>query len=169
MKANTAYLQKLVEGLQGHSINTMDYKLTRKEIYVQSANLSAAIQRMLSEPKNKQKHIKDIEQFTLLNHILFSNIATLISSIIYQAGKQYSPETVQLATKALTRLQEIVQKLDEGYAISLSGVDYQITSEPVVDLHFNDQLEYIHQTIKKIKQQTNSKKKKTNLFYRYSF
>jgi uncharacterized membrane protein YccC len=53
--ANTHYLVKIADSMTGASVNTTDYKLARKEVYVTSANLSAAFERMTSEPKRKQK------------------------------------------------------------------------------------------------------------------
>ncbi len=53
------------------------YKLARKEVFVNTSNLSSLFQRMFSEPKSKQLHMKELHQFTVLNHLLSSYIATL--------------------------------------------------------------------------------------------
>ncbi|HWJ02642.1 MAG TPA: FUSC family membrane protein, partial [Verrucomicrobiae bacterium] len=115
LKANADYLQKLLEGLQRHPISLTDYKVARKEVYIHSANLSAAIQRMLSEPRNKQAHSKEVEYFSILNHLLFSNVATLVSTVIHQTGQVYSAEAVEEAKKALGLLSEAIRKLDSRY------------------------------------------------------
>jgi len=54
-----------------------NYKVARKQVYVATANLSSLFQRMFSEPKSKQLLIKELHQFTALNHLLSSYIATL--------------------------------------------------------------------------------------------
>jgi uncharacterized membrane protein (TIGR01666 family) len=61
----------------GSSISVDQYKLCRKNAFVSLANLSDAFNRMLSEPKNKQKNIREVHQFVVANHMLTSSIATL--------------------------------------------------------------------------------------------
>jgi uncharacterized membrane protein (TIGR01666 family) len=77
LQANKNYFEK-VTALYLHNGNLItDYKLARKEVYVATANLSTLFQRMFSEPKSKQLIIKELYQFTALNHLLSSNIASL--------------------------------------------------------------------------------------------
>ena len=52
-------------------------KEARKEVYVTTANLASLFQRMFSEPKSKQIMMKELHQFTALNHLLSSYVATL--------------------------------------------------------------------------------------------
>lgn len=145
LKANADYLQKLLEGLLQHRISLTDYKLARKEVYIHSANLSAAIQRMLSEPRDKQKHNKELEHFSILNHLLFSNVATLVSTVLHQPGQVYSEEAVEEARKALALLTESIQKLDSQYQAPQVEAAYLPTaSELVPDTHFIGQLRHIH-------------------------
>jgi uncharacterized membrane protein (TIGR01666 family) len=61
----------------GGIISINQYKLSRKNAFVSLANLSDALNRMLSEPKNKQKNIREVHQFVVANHVLTSSIATL--------------------------------------------------------------------------------------------
>lgn len=51
--------------------------LARKDALVALANLSSAFNRMIAEPKRKQKGIEDIHHFVVLSHMLTSHIATL--------------------------------------------------------------------------------------------
>ncbi|MBC8084708.1 MAG: FUSC family protein [Hymenobacter sp.] len=51
LRANLRYLQTLAETLAGSLVAEHDYKLARKEVYVSSANLAAAFQGMMSEPR----------------------------------------------------------------------------------------------------------------------
>lgn len=77
LKANLNYLQNISLIASENSISGIDYKLARKDVFVSSANLSAAFQRMLSEPRKKQKNSDKVYEFVVLNHILSSNIAGL--------------------------------------------------------------------------------------------
>lgn len=92
LKANSNYLFRVAEMFQGKVVPPYDYKLARKEVYVSSANLSAAFQRMLSEPKKTRTDSAHIQQFVVLNHILFSNIATLGSTLRVQPARLYPAE-----------------------------------------------------------------------------
>src|SRR3569833_2894976 len=94
LKANVSYMKKIVEALSGHYISMLEYKLARKDVYLNSANLSAAFQRMLSEPKSKQGSKTQIHQFVVLNHILFSNIATIATTLLSKETKVYSYELI---------------------------------------------------------------------------
>jgi uncharacterized membrane protein YccC len=73
-----------------------NYKVARKEVYVASANLASLFQRMFSEPKSKQIMIKELHQFTALNHHLSSYVATLSlyskdHSFVYSDFEQLKP------------------------------------------------------------------------------
>jgi uncharacterized membrane protein YccC len=68
---NMLYFNKEVQN------SLTSYKLARKEVYVSTANLASLFQRMFEEPKSKQLYIQELHQFTVLNHLLSSYIATL--------------------------------------------------------------------------------------------
>lgn len=121
IKANAAYLQKIIEALSGRKPTMLEYKLARKDVYLNSANLSAAFQRMLSEPKNKQKKEKDIHQFVVLNHILFSNIASVATTLLSKEERSYPAEMVHIAKKARNNLSESVKKTGSGDLIEKDG------------------------------------------------
>ncbi|XHR96802.1 hypothetical protein ACFJIV_09145 [Mucilaginibacter sp. UC70_90] len=92
-------------------ISITTYKLARKEVYVKSANLSAAFERMTSEPKSKQRKIKDVHKFVVLNHILSSYIATIASAQSKKEIPVAHPEAMKLIKKSITVLNETGQKL----------------------------------------------------------
>ena len=82
LKANLAYYEQVTLLYFEKSDNLTNYKVARKEVYVTSANLASMFQRMFSEPKSKQFLMTEIHQFTALNHLLSSYIATL--SLFYK-------------------------------------------------------------------------------------
>lgn len=77
IKANMKYYEQVTLLYYEQNLNLTNYKVARKEVYVNSSNLASLFQRMFSEPKSKQLHIKELHQFTVLNHLLSSYIATL--------------------------------------------------------------------------------------------
>jgi uncharacterized membrane protein (TIGR01666 family) len=110
--ANYNYLQKVAIFLSGASIDITAYKLARKNVYVSSANLGSAFQRMLSEPKSKQQNSKELHKFVVLNHMLSSYTATLITNL-----QQINPLTVndlhiKLIRRSLYTLSEVIKKYE---------------------------------------------------------
>jgi uncharacterized membrane protein YccC len=79
IKANAKYFQFVTKPFLGENLTNHDYKLHRKEAFVQLANLSDAFQRMLNEPKRYQKNIQFIHQIVVADHMLSAHIATLSS------------------------------------------------------------------------------------------
>nr|WP_240731653.1 hypothetical protein [Hymenobacter radiodurans] len=104
-------MQQLAESIAGHPPDFIHYRLARKDVYVSSANLAAAFQRMLSEPKSKQQRSEDVHQFVVLNHILSSNIATLSAALRAQPSRALSAEGQRALRRALSALTTSLQKL----------------------------------------------------------
>jgi uncharacterized membrane protein (TIGR01666 family) len=77
LKANVNYFEQVTSLYFQEEQNLTNYKVARKEVYVTSANLASLFQRMFSEPKSKQILMKEMHQFTALNHLLSSYAATL--------------------------------------------------------------------------------------------
>jgi uncharacterized membrane protein YccC len=114
IKANLMYLVKVAETIAGIPVNTIEYKLARKEVYVKSANLSAAFERMTSEPKRKQKKVKEIHKFVVLNHILSSYIATVASTLLSKPPATDEAENLKLVKRSLAVLNDSSEKLGGG-------------------------------------------------------
>lgn len=109
--ANVNYLVKIAESITGKTVTVTDYKLARKDIYVKSANLSAAFERMTSEPKSKQKKIREIHKFVVLTHILSSYLANLASSVSEKNLHKTQPDNVRLIRKSINVLNDTNRKL----------------------------------------------------------
>jgi len=77
LHANLAYFDQVTNLYFSKEQDLNNYKVARKEVYVTSANLASLFQRMFSEPKSKQRLMKEMHQFTALNHLLSSYVATL--------------------------------------------------------------------------------------------
>jgi len=108
--ANINYLITIGETLSGKIMDTTVYKLARKDVYVKSANLSAAFERMTSEPKSKQRSVKDVHKFVVLNHILSSYISTIAAGLLKNAQRPH-PEALRLIKKNIAVLNESNKKL----------------------------------------------------------
>ena len=118
INANVTYLVKIAECIWGQDISITDYKLARKEVFVKSANLSAAFERMTSEPKSKQRKIRKVHKFVVLNHILSSYIATIASGLSVKNLSQRSDENLKLLKRSIAVLNDLNKKLN-GETIEL--------------------------------------------------
>ncbi len=155
VKANALYLQRLIQALSGQKLSLLEYKLARKEVYLASANLSAAFQRMLSEPKSKQSEKSDVQQFVVLNHILFSNIATIATSLLAKEPKVYSNDLLSTAKKAYHKLNESRKQL--GDKEDLPGLPDAVNVDgvaPTADDLMKEQLSFIYGVSKDVEKLT---------------
>jgi uncharacterized membrane protein (TIGR01666 family) len=109
--ANVNYLVKIAESITGKNVDITAYKLARKDVFVKSANLSATFERMTSEPKSKQRNIKDVHKFVVLNHILSSYIATIASEVTIKGIHKAQPDTLKLIKRSFALLNETTSKL----------------------------------------------------------
>lgn len=109
--ANINYLVKVAESITGKGVDITAYKLARKDVFIKSANLSAAFERMTSEPKSKQRNITDIHKFVVLNHILSSYIATIASEVAIKGIHKAQPDSLKLIKKSFALLNESSVKL----------------------------------------------------------
>jgi len=109
--ANINYLVKIAESISGKTVDTTEYKLARKDVFVKSGNLSAAFERMTSEPKSKQKLVKEVHKLVVLNHILSSYIATVASELIGKTVRASQPDIIKSIKKSLAILNDTSKKL----------------------------------------------------------
>ncbi|HZH63707.1 MAG TPA: FUSC family membrane protein [Flavisolibacter sp.] len=145
-EANASYLRKIIEALSGKVVSTLEYKLARRDVYLHSANLSALFQRMLSEPKNKQESETQVQEFVVLNHILFSNIASVATTLLSREPKLYPDELVVLAKKAERKLTEDPKEF-ESYSVQIPAT----TGDEVL---MKEQLQFIYNVSKDINKLT---------------
>lgn len=148
LKANIHYLEKLKELFAGKPISSLDYKLVRKELFVSTANLAAALHRMLSEPKNKQRHSNEIYEFVVLNNLLSSNIASLTSEMMQKPAVALH-EDVKKVEFCISDLKQSLGQLEK------SNSDKKLSDETATPAPFSNssqmqwpvQLEFIRKLI----------------------
>jgi len=145
LKANIHYLLKLKIILSGNKIASLDYKLVRKELLVSTANLAAALHRMLSEPKSKQSHLKEIYEFVVLNNVLSSNIASLTATT-YRDEKYYPKEFLAPVNKSIAILEKNLHQLDNNYSPEMQQANLisSVNDIKTSDIHLKEQLEFIY-------------------------
>jgi uncharacterized membrane protein YccC len=141
IKANIAYYRRISSAFTGKSGYAPSYKLSRKEVYVSLANLSDAFQRMLSEPRSKQKNSALIYQLVVSNHLLTSHVATLSSYIAGFAKIHASEDFEEIIHKTIYHLQQADSRLDEIN----EGKENTITKSEDGKLGVREKLQYLMQ------------------------
>ena len=145
LKANINYLQKLLGFLSGKPIPEIDYKLARKEVFISTANLSAAFNRMLSEPKNKQRNGTLTYEFVVLNHVLSSNIASLSADMLLTQQHAYPKEVTHQIKQSIKTLEAGLQQLDHTYSAAGKEPFLQLSKiEVTADKSLDEQLDFIY-------------------------
>ncbi|TGD81301.1 FUSC family membrane protein [Hymenobacter wooponensis] len=159
LQANLRYLQTLSETLNGLPVAVVDYKLARKEVYVSSANLAAAFQRMMSEPRGKQHRPNEVHEFVVLNHILSSNVASITSAML--TGSRRPPQVpsllkpVRQAQQSLYRSLRALNPQEPELPTPPDGTG--LPTETAVDPQLVEQLDFIQKVstdIRKVTEET---------------
>ena len=136
--ANYLYLSNVAHFLTGKQLDITTYKLSRKAVYVSSANIGTTLQRMLSEPKSKQKSLRELQKFVVLNHILASYTATLISTLQQTGAGQIYPDQIKLIRRSLYDLKEAIQLTDQPAFSSFTPAEVNIPEREVPDKEAQD-------------------------------
>ncbi len=150
IQANVNYLVKIAESITGKQVDITAYKLARKDVFVKSANLSAAFERMTSEPKSKQRNITDVHKFVVLNHILSSYIATIASEVTIKGIHKAQPDSLKLIKKSFALLNESSTKLGGKRIEFISEkadaaiIDTDLATLSPADILLKDQLGFIN-------------------------
>ncbi|HSD14494.1 MAG TPA: FUSC family membrane protein [Flavobacterium sp.] len=81
IEANRNYLSEITLFYNRKGEVSTEYKLSRKEAFIEIGNLMASFQRMKQEPKSKQKNMTKVYKTVALNHTLLSSAASLGSYV----------------------------------------------------------------------------------------
>lgn len=77
IEANRNYLTEISLYYNEKGTVTTPYRLARKNAFVELGNLMSSYQRMIQEPKSKQKQQNQVYKLAVLNHTLLSSLASL--------------------------------------------------------------------------------------------
>lgn len=75
--ANQDYLTEIAALYNKKGSVPTSYRLARKNAFIEIGNLMSSYQRMLQEPKSKQKQQQQVYKLAVLNHTLLSSLASL--------------------------------------------------------------------------------------------
>lgn len=117
LHTNRQYFIHIMKLYTGQEFVLTDYKLARKDVHVSTANLMAAFQRMLSEPKNKQKNASEVYHFVVLSHSLSSHIAQLAHYALQHGIKYQRPEYKAITDYITTIIDQVEHYMSTGHHI----------------------------------------------------
>ncbi|MFD1771071.1 FUSC family protein [Sphingobacterium suaedae] len=109
--ANYNYVAQAIQILSGKQLTITAYKLARKEVYITSANMGSTFQRMLTEPKWRQKYTKEVNRFVILSHIQSSFSANLLTQVNQADKDVFDKEHVKLLKRMLSELEKAIALL----------------------------------------------------------
>ena len=113
LRKNMEYFKTVAYVFVGNPVELDELRIKRKEAFVALANLSDNFQRMLSEPKTKQPHLKQYHQFVTTSHMLTSHIAALSYNAqryqIQYANADFEP-TIKQVEKQMMQAEKLLQK-----------------------------------------------------------
>ena len=141
VKANLNYLEHIVLRQSLFPITETEYKLARKDVYVTTANMAGAFQRMMNEPKSKQQHHSEIHKFVVLNHILSSYLAQL-SSYFKESKVQIDQKQLRLIRKSRFYLEESIKSVNDQESGTHNKLHIQLSNDSS-DEQVTEQLELI--------------------------
>lgn len=149
LKANLNYFLKIISNLGGSPDSSIDLRLARKNVYVQTAHLGAAFQRMLNEPKSKQENISYLNEFVVMNHMLSSYLASLSSSVNETDSQvQANHEHIKSARRTKFLLKEAILHINEDF----KDIDFNFpTLEDSPVEKENSDADFIHRQLRLIK------------------
>lgn len=122
VKANKDFLNKITEFYQKKGKIPTSYNIARKEAFLETSNLSSAFQRMIQEPKSKQKEIDKIYELVVLNHTFLASLASLSTYIkshkTTEASEQFKAATIKIEQNLENTIQFLLKNNIDTQSVS---------------------------------------------------
>lgn len=110
IEANRGYLQEIQVLYNTKDAAPTSYRLARKNAFVEIGNLMSSYQRMMQEPKSKQKQQQQVYKLAVLNHTLLSSLASLGTFI-------QSRKTAKASEAFNAVVDNVIKNLDNAMAL----------------------------------------------------
>jgi uncharacterized membrane protein YccC len=111
LDANKNYFIDVTSFFTGSPVSINQYKLSRKNAYVALANISDALNRMISEPKSKQMHVAEYHQLVTLNYMMATHVATLATVVLGKTKPATDPEYLPVVRVIAANLDQAIERL----------------------------------------------------------
>lgn len=110
IKANRNYLKEISVFYNKKGEVSTSYRLARKQAFIEIGNLMASFQRMVQEPKSKQKQLPQVYKLAVLNHTLLSSSASMGTYI-------QSHKTTSASEAFNVVVNTVIKNLDDAIAL----------------------------------------------------
>ncbi len=110
LQANRKYLSE-INRYYHQSEGLTEYKLARKDAFLEMGNLNAAFQRMSQEPKSHQQNLGEINEIVGLNHTFLTALAALGTFILNHKKDEVSDDFELIIKTVDTNLRQSLQLL----------------------------------------------------------
>jgi uncharacterized membrane protein YccC len=114
IKSNRNYLREISALYNKKGDVPVSYRLARKEAFIEIGNLMASFQRMVQEPKSKQKQLPQVYKLAVMNHTLLSSLASLGTYIQSHKTTKASAGFNVIVDTAIRNLEDAVAILANG-------------------------------------------------------
>lgn len=121
IEANRDYLNEISLLYNKKSEVTTSYRLARKNAFIEIGNLMSSYQRMIQEPKSKQKQVQQVYKLAVLNHTLLSSLASLGTYI-----QSHKTSTASAAFNAV--VDTVIKNLDHAIGLLNTGLPAETRS-----------------------------------------
>jgi uncharacterized membrane protein YccC len=111
VEANRHYLDEISLLYNNKGDIPVSYRLARKDAFIGIGNLMASFQRMVQEPKSKQKQLPQLYRLAVMNHTLLSSLASLGTYIQSHRTSRASEAFNAIVGTALHNLSDAVALL----------------------------------------------------------
>lgn len=142
--ANYNYFAKILETVIGRNLTETDYKLARKDVYIATANMASAFQRMITEPKSKQKDSKGLNKFIVFNHLFSSHTANLISTVRNVSNDEIAGEPIKNLKRVLNTLENLIKSYKKEETNSFEEFKFQIPEQLLLDVKDSAEKKFIN-------------------------
>lgn len=109
--ANYGYIAQALLIIGGQRPDITDFKLARQKVYIATANMGSAFQRLITEPKRRRRNAREINKFVVLNHILSSYSVTLLNHVSEADDTALTGEHVKLIRQTLFLLAKTIRAI----------------------------------------------------------
>lgn len=146
METNRRYFELVMRAYSNEQVSVTDFKLARKDNYVATANMMSAFQRMLSEPKSKQKNASQIYHYVVLSHTLTSHTATLAAYNLHHGVQFPRPEYREITDYLLHYMDQLALMTNPANATDVT-ISPQVHAFDRLDAHLENLVQLRQQEI----------------------
>ncbi|MFB5944944.1 FUSC family protein [Albibacterium profundi] len=161
--ANYNYFIKIPETLVRTDLTETDYKLARKEVYVASANMASAYQRMITEPKSKQKNSKSLNKFIVVNHLFTSHTANLIDAVQSTNSQDISGRPVRNLKRITIKLEKLIDQFQEDSKSPFEPAQINMPETLLVDLVESDEKTFLISQTRELRRVTDDLRRSSDI------